>query len=139
MTDWHILPGLKIDVLIACCRLPVSPQNTECCSRYSASGHSQKFATDLTLSTTQNSHPCKIVTLSLNGNQNLHTPALLTSALQAKDLKFLLTYPKRHFENYVVRIPQGQTSKYDRLAHTPRTQDRCPHRVLPPASESPEY
>ena len=25
MTDWHILPGLKIDVLIACCRLPVSP------------------------------------------------------------------------------------------------------------------
>ena len=26
MTDWHILPGLKIDVLIACCRLPVSPK-----------------------------------------------------------------------------------------------------------------
>ena len=26
MTDWHILPGLKIDVLIACCRLPVSPR-----------------------------------------------------------------------------------------------------------------
>ena len=24
MTDWHILPGLKIGVLIACCRLPVS-------------------------------------------------------------------------------------------------------------------
>ena len=30
------------------------------------------------------------------------------------------------------------TSKYDRLAHFPRTQDRCPHRVLPSASESPE-
>ena len=26
MTDWHILPGLKIDVLIACCRPPVSPR-----------------------------------------------------------------------------------------------------------------
>ena len=26
MTDWHILPGLKIDVLVACCRLPVSPR-----------------------------------------------------------------------------------------------------------------
>ena len=24
MTDWPILPGLKIDVPIACCRLPVS-------------------------------------------------------------------------------------------------------------------
>ena len=31
---------------------------------------------------------------------------------------------------------QGQTSKYDRLAHTPRTRDRCPHRVLSSASES---
>ena len=54
MTDWHILPGLKIDVLIACCRL---------------------FAADLSLSTPQNSQPCKIFTLSLNSNQNLHTPA----------------------------------------------------------------
>ena len=26
MTDWHILPGLKIDVLIVCCRLPVIPR-----------------------------------------------------------------------------------------------------------------
>ena len=26
MTDWHILPGLEIDVLIACCLLPVSPR-----------------------------------------------------------------------------------------------------------------
>ena len=75
MTDWHILPGLNIDVLIACRRLPVSPQNVECCSRYSASGHLQKFAADLTLSTPQNSQPCKIITLSLNSNQNLHTPA----------------------------------------------------------------
>ena len=30
MTDWHILLGLKIDVLIACRRLSVSPQNVEC-------------------------------------------------------------------------------------------------------------
>ena len=46
MTNWHILPGLKIDVLIACCRLPVSPQNAECCSRYSSSSHLQKLAAD---------------------------------------------------------------------------------------------
>ena len=59
MTDWHILPGLKIDVLIACRRLSVSPQNVEYVSRYSASGHLQKFATDLTLSTPQNSQPKK--------------------------------------------------------------------------------
>ena len=30
MTDWHLLPGLKIDVLIACRRLSLSPQNVEC-------------------------------------------------------------------------------------------------------------
>ena len=81
MTDWHILPGLKIDVLIVCCRLPVSPRKTECCSRYSASGHLQKFAADLSLSTPQNSRPYKIFTLSLNSNQNLHTPAPLISLL----------------------------------------------------------
>ena len=75
MTDWHILPGLKIDVLIACCRLPVSPQNTECCPRYSASGHLQKFAADSSLSTSQNSPLYKIVTLSLNCNQNFYIPA----------------------------------------------------------------
>ena len=75
MTDWHILPGLEIDVLIACCRLPVSPQNTECCSRYSASGHLQQFAADLSLSTSQNSPLYKIVTLSLNSNQNFHKSA----------------------------------------------------------------
>ena len=51
MTDWHILPGLKIDVLIACCRLSVNPQKPECFSRYSASGHLQKFAADLSLYT----------------------------------------------------------------------------------------
>ena len=77
MTDWHILPGLKIDVLIACCRLPVNPQKPEFYSTYSASGHLPKFAADLSLSTPQNSQPCKIFTLSLNSNQNLHTPALL--------------------------------------------------------------
>ena len=75
MTDWYLLPGLKIDVLIACCRLSVNPQKPECYSRYSASGHLQKFAADLSLSTPQNSQPCKIFTLSLNSNQNLHTPA----------------------------------------------------------------
>ena len=75
MTDWHILPGLKIDVLIACCRLSVNPQKPECYSRYSASGHLQKFAADLSLSTPQNSQPFKIFILSLNSNQNLHTPA----------------------------------------------------------------
>ena len=75
MTDWHILPGLKIDVLIECCRLSVNPQQPECYSKYSASGHLQKFAADLSLSTPQNSQPCKIFTLSLNSYQNLHTSA----------------------------------------------------------------
>ena len=51
MTDWHILLGLKIEALIAFSHLSVSPQNVECVSRYSASGHLQKFAADLTLST----------------------------------------------------------------------------------------
>ena len=77
MTDWHILPGLKIDVLIACCRLSVNPQKPECYSRYSASGQLHKFAADLSLSTPQNSQPCKNFTLSLNSNRNLHTPALV--------------------------------------------------------------
>ena len=72
MTDWHIFPGLKIDILIAWCRLPVSTQNTERCSRDSASGHLQKFAADLNLSTPRNSQPYKIVTLSLNCNQHFH-------------------------------------------------------------------
>ena len=69
MTDWHILPGLKIDALIACCSLPLNAQNVECCSRYKACGHLQKFAADLTLSTPQNSQSCKLVTLSLNSNK----------------------------------------------------------------------
>ena len=75
MTDWHIFPGLKIDVLIACCRLSLNPHNSECCSRYSASGHLQKFAADLSLFTPQNSRPYNIFTLSLNSNHNLHSPA----------------------------------------------------------------
>ena len=57
MTEWHILPELKNDVLIACLRLSVSHQNVECVSRYNDSGHLQKFLADLTLSTTQNSQP----------------------------------------------------------------------------------
>ena len=57
-----------IDVLIMRRRLSVSLM-IQC------SGHLQKIAADLTLSTTQNSQPCKIVTLSLNSNQNLHTTA----------------------------------------------------------------
>ena len=44
---------------------------------------------------------------------------------------------KFHSKTTYFRVPQGQTSRYDRLAHTPRTQDRCPHRVLPSVSESP--
>ena len=59
-------------------------QKTECCSRYSASGHLQKFAADLSLSTPQNSQPCKIFTLLLNSNQNLHN-----------HLKFLLSHSIR--------------------------------------------
>ena len=45
---------------------------------------------------------------------------------------------KLHSKTTYFRAPQGQTSRYDRLADTPRTQDRCPHRVLPTVSESPE-
>ena len=63
-------------------------QKTECCSRYSASGHLQKFAADLSLSTPQNSRPCKIFTLSLNSNQNLHTPAPLNSRFSSQLFKF---------------------------------------------------
>ena len=59
-----------------CVSLTVSKlQNVERVSGYSASGHLQKFAADLTLSTPENSQPFKTVTLSLNSNQNLHTPA----------------------------------------------------------------
>ena len=62
-------------------------QKTKCCSRYSASGHLQKFAADLSLSTPQNSRPCKIFTLSLNSNQNLHTPAPLNSRFSSQLFK----------------------------------------------------
>ena len=44
---------------------------------------------------------------------------------------------KFHSKTTNFRVPQGQTSRYDRLAHTSRTQDRCPHLVLPSVSESP--
>ena len=105
MTDWHILPGLKIDVLIACCRLSVNPQKPECYSRYSASGHLQKFAADLILSTTQNSQPCKIFTLSLNSNQNLHTPApvnfrFLSYYLKISFVLFNQEIVMQHFDSY---------------------------------------
>ena len=87
MTDWHILAGLMIDVHNRLSPSVSDSQNSECCSKYSAIGLLQKFAADLILFTTQNSQPCKIVTLSLNSNQNLHTPAPQISALQAKDFK----------------------------------------------------
>ena len=92
LTDWHILPGLKI----ACCRLSVNPQNFECCSRYSASGHLQNFAADLSLSTPQNSQPYKVFTLSPNSNQNLKTPAPLSFRLcKLLILKFILSHSIR--------------------------------------------
>ena len=50
-TDWHLLPGLKIYVLLACRRLSVSPQNVDCVSIYSPSDHLQKFEADVPLST----------------------------------------------------------------------------------------
>ena len=80
-------------------------QKTECCSRYSASGHLQKFAADLSLSTTQNSRPCKIFTLSLNSNQNLHTPAPLNSRFLSQSIKisfvpFNQEIVMQHFDLY---------------------------------------
>ena len=80
-------------------------QKIECYSRYSASGHLQKFAADLSLSTPQNSQPCKIFTLSLNSNQNLHTPAPLNSRLPSQSFKisFVLFNQEivmQHFDLY---------------------------------------
>ena len=80
-------------------------QKTECCSRYSASGHLQKFAADLSLSTPQNSQPCKIFTLLLNSNQNLHTPAPLNSRFLSQSFKiaFVLSNQEivmQHFDLY---------------------------------------
>ena len=80
-------------------------QKTECCSRYSASGHLQKFAAHLSLSTPQNSQPCKIFTLSLNSNQNLHTPAPLNFRFSSQSFKisFVLFNQEivmQHFDLY---------------------------------------
>ena len=80
-------------------------QKTECYSRYSASGYLQKFAADLSLSTPQNSQPCKIFTLSLNSNQNLHTPAPLNSCFPSQSFKisFVLFNQEivmQHFDLY---------------------------------------
>ena len=47
----HLLPELKIYVLLACRRLSVSPQSVDCVSRYSASDHLQMFEADVPLST----------------------------------------------------------------------------------------
>ena len=82
-------------------------QKTECCSRYSASGHLQKFAADLSLSTPQNSQPCKISTLSLNSNQNLHTPAPLNSRFSSQSFKisfvpFNQEIVMQHFDLYSI-------------------------------------
>ena len=80
-------------------------QKNECYSRYSASGHLQEFAADLSLSTPRNSQPCKIFTLSLNSNQNLHTPAPLNSRFPSKSFKisFVLFNQEivmQHFDLY---------------------------------------
>ena len=80
-------------------------QKIKCCSRYSASGHLQKFAADLSLSTPQNSEPYKIFTLSLNSNQNLHTPAPMNSRFSSQLLKisfvpFNQEIVMQHFELY---------------------------------------
>ena len=80
-------------------------QKIECCSRYSASGHLQKFAADLSLSTPQNSRPCKIFTRSLNSNQNLHTPAPLNSRFSSQSFKisfipFNQEIVMQHFDSY---------------------------------------
>ena len=80
-------------------------QKTECYSRYSARGHLQEFAADLSLSTPQNSQPCKIFTLSLNSNQNLHTPAPLNSRFPSQSFKisFVLFNQEivmQHFDLY---------------------------------------
>ena len=60
--------------------------------------------------------------------------------------KLGMTFAIRIFKNFnltqnhvFLHTAHGQISKNDGLAHTPRTQDRCPHRVLPSVSESPEF
>ena len=119
---------------------------TECCSWYSASGNLQKFAADLSLSTPQNSRPCKIFTLSLNSNQNLHTPAPMNSrfssqlskiqgiVMQLFDLynrysilitisvllKFLFREPRFHPDPHSSPLP-SQDSRSIRTIHSSRT------------------
>ena len=85
--------------------LSVNHQKPECHSRYSASCHLQKFAADLSLSTFQNSQPYKIFTLSLNSNQNLHTPAPMNSRFLSSQFKisFVLFNQEivmQHFDLY---------------------------------------
>ena len=101
MTEWHILPGLKIDVLIACRRLSVSPQNVECVLRYSASGQLQKFAADLTylhpkITAMQN---CHIIAKQQSKSTSTFT---LNSSFVSDSLKKLsLSYQKvfmQHFD-----------------------------------------
>ena len=47
-------------------------------------------------------------------------------------------FEKLHFiPKSRLNVAQGQTSKYDRLAHTFKTQDRCPHRVSSSVTEPP--
>ena len=105
MTDWHILPGLEIDVLIACCRLPVSPRKPSVAQGTVPVVIYRSFAADLSLSTPQNSRPCKIFTLSLNSNQNLHTPAPLNSRFLSQSFKvFFVPFNQeivmQHFDLY---------------------------------------
>ena len=75
MFDWHILPGLKIDVLIACRRLPVNPRMLSVAQDTVPVVIYRNLQQILTLSTPQNSQPYKILTLSLNSNQNFHIQA----------------------------------------------------------------
>ena len=86
-------------------------QKIECCSRYSASGHLQKFAADLSLSTPQNSRPYKISTLSLNSNQNLLTPAPLNSRFSSQSFKISLV----PFNQEIVMQHLDPYSKYSIL------------------------
>ena len=88
-------------------------QKTECCSRYSASGHLQKFAADLSLSTPQNSQPCKIFILSLNSNQNLHTPAPLNS-------RFLSQRSKISFVPFNQESVMQHFDLYNKFCHSAR-------------------
>ena len=114
-------------------------QKTECCSRYSASGHLQKFAADLSLSTPQNSRPCKIFTLSLNSNQNLHTPAPLNSRFSSQLFKIsfipfnqeIVVQHFHLFSKYSILITISDSLKF--LFREPRFHPD-PHSSLPSLS-----